>query len=389
MKYFFFLLAFSVHFSAVFSQTDKENNISQAPGIAAPLSGRNLAVEKMNPATGIKNQGQTGTCWSFSTTSLVESEFLKATGKPVDLSEMFTVRNIYAEKAKNYFLRQGRAQFSEGGLGHDVIRSIATYGALPEKAFTGLPEGSTVFNHQLLMTEMKSYLDSAIVRYSRGEKEEKWEAKINKFLNLHIGAPPADFLFNGKKYTPQTFATEYLKFDANDYVNITSFTDHSYYKPFIISVPDNFSNGAYYNLPLAEMTELTKSAVRNGYTVMWDADVSNAGFSQDAGVALFTGIGKISADSALTLGERKYNADLRQSLFEDLTTQDDHLMHIVGLQKSRAGKTFFTVKNSWGTVGSLSGYINVSEAYFAVNTISLVLPKAAFTKVLLDKLQIK
>lgn len=367
--------------------------ISGKTELTKPLSPVELVLEKLNPATEVKNQQQTGTCWCFSGTSFMESQFLKASNNtPVDLSEMFTVRNIYLEKAKNYFLRQGHAQFGEGGLGHDVIRAIGTYGAVPESLFSGLPEGQKYFNHTKLVQEMQAYLDSEITVSGKGmaDDDAKRTAVVESILNKYIGNPPASFSYEGKTYTPKTFAQDYLKFNAADYVNITSFTDHPYYESFIISVPDNFSNGAYYNLPMNEMTEVAKTALGKGYTVMWDADVSNPGFSQNNGVALNITSGNIArGGSAFTQAEDAATPEIRQKLYEELVTQDDHLMHIIGLEKNKDGKEFFIVKNSWGAVGPYKGYINVSENYFDINTISLVVPKAALTKAELEKLHLK
>ena len=358
-----------------------------------PLSPAELIVEKLNPATTVKNQQQTGTCWCFSGTSFVESQFLQAGGDAsLDLSEMFTVRNIYKEKAKNYFLRQGHAQLGEGGLGHDVIRAISLYGAVPQNVFTGLPEGRKYLDHAKLMKELQAYLDSEITLGSKdaADDEAKRDAAVDNILNKYIGNPPAQFNYEGKSYTSLTFAKDYLKFNAADYVNITSFTDHPFYEPFIISVPDNFSNGSYYNLPLDEMTGVVKTALEKGYTVLWDADVSNNGFNQDAGVALNLPKGvTIKASNAFTQTEAGATPAIRQKLYEELVTQDDHLMHIIGLEKDKDGRAFFMVKNSWGEVGPYKGYINVSEPYFDINTISLVVPKAALTKAELEKLHIK
>ena len=362
-------------------------------GTVKPLSPAELIVEKLNPATTIKNQQQTGTCWCFSGTSFVESQFLQAGGSSsLDLSEMFTVRNIYKEKAKNYFLRQGHAQLGEGGLGHDVIRAISLYGAVPQSEFSGLPEGQKYLDHAKLMKEMQAYLDSEIALGMKGDADDeaKRDAAVDNILNKYIGNPPAQFTYEGKSYTPLSFAKNYLKFNAADYVNITSFTDHPFYEPYIISVPDNFSNGAYYNLPLDEMTDVVKTALGKGYTVLWDADVSNNGFNQGVGVALNIPKGvKIKADNAFTTEEAEATPAIRQKLYEELITQDDHLMHIIGLEKNKDGKAFFMVKNSWGEVGPYKGYINVSEPYFDINTISLVVPKASLTKAELEKLHIK
>ena len=349
-----------------------------------------FTVEKSILATPVKNQAYTGTCWCFSTTSLVESQCLKKNLGEMDISEMFTVRNIYIEKAKNYLLRQGHAQFGEGGLGHDLIRAIATYGAIPENVYSGLKSGQKMHNHGKLVVALQQFLDSVLKLHP---VPQNWLAAYTDILDQALGQPPVSFDYNGKQYTPVSFSKELLKFDANEYVNITSFTHHPYYQPFIIEVPDNFSNGSYYNLPLDEMIQVTKEAIKGGYTVLWDADVSNGGFMQGLGAALYYDSVAIKKDkygvSRGKVAESNWDANIRQSLYENLTTQDDHLMHITGLEKSPEGKTFFIVKNSWGNIGPSHGYINVSEAYFAINTISLIIPKAGLSKELLTKLGIK
>lgn len=342
-------------------------------------------------ATSVKNQAQTNTCWSFSTTSLVESQAIKNNLGEFDLSEMFTVRNIYIEKAKNYVLRQGSTQFGEGGLGHDQIRAIALYGAVPESVYSGLKPGQQQHNHKKLFTELKKYMDSVI---HNKPLADDWLKGFTKILDTTLGTAPAKFDYNGKSYTPQSFAKEALKFNAVDYVNITSFTHHPYYEPFILELPDNFSNGAYYNLPLEEMIQLVKSALGSGYTVMWDADISNPGFMQERGIAInMNPETKIQSKADVLSGkadDTKWDAAGRQKLFENLTTQDDHLMHITGIERSESGTTFFLTKNSWGEVGPRNdGYINVSESYFAINTISLIIPRAALSKELLEKLKLK
>lgn len=349
-----------------------------------------FTIEKSIAATPVKNQAMTGTCWCFSSTSMIESQCLKKNLGELDLSEMFTVRNIYLEKARNYVLRQGHAQFGEGGLGHDLIRAIATYGAEPESVYSGLKPGNKMHNHGKMVGDLQKYLDSILKVIPL---PENWIAGYQKILDEGIGMPPESFDYKGKNYTPKSFGSEVLKFNSNDYVNITSFTHHPYYTPFILEVPDNFSNGSYYNLPLNEMIQLVENALKGGYSVLWDADVSNEGFMQSRGVAILPDPkAKITDKAMVNAGnatEAKWDATKRQQLFENLTTQDDHLMHITGIEKSSSGKTYFLVKNSWGDIGPDHGYINVSEAYFAINTISLVVPKEALSKGLLEKLKIK
>jgi bleomycin hydrolase len=377
MKKHFLFLAALIATVSVFSQTTASYNL-QKPA---------FYEIKTIKATPVKNQAMTGTCWCFSTTSLVESDEIRKANKEIDLSEMFTVRNIYIDKAKNYVLRQGHAQFGEGGLSHDMIRAITNYGAVPESAYTGLLNGQTMYNHSKLVSSLQNYLDSIL---KKTPVAADWLGGYTKIIDQYLGEAPSEFNYEGKKYTPQSFAKEVLKFSANDYVSLTSFTHQPFYQPFILQVPDNYANGSFYNLPLNELIDVVKSAVSKGFTVAWDADVSNKGFRQENGLAL-------NLDPSITYTkemintdakEAQYDAAIRQELYENLTTQDDHLMHIVGTEKSKDGKTFFVVKNSWGKVGPFEGYINVSEAYFAINTISLVLPKAALSKELLARLHL-
>ncbi|MBS1742511.1 MAG: aminopeptidase [Bacteroidetes bacterium] len=384
MKKFFLFFAAIVNTAIVFAQT----NVGIADAKPTFIPTAEFTVIKNNDATPVKNQSMTGTCWAFSTTSLVESQLLKNHIGNFDLSEMFTVRNIYIEKAKNYVLRQGHAQFGEGGLGHDLVRAIELYGAMPDDAYSGLTGGQKTLDHTKLAKELKDYLDE-ILKTTDKPLSDTWLDGYNRILDQYMGVVPADFTYNGKKYTAKQFAKDVMKFDAGDYVNITSFTHEPYYKPFIVQVPDNFSNGYYYNLPLNEMIEVAKSAVNSGYTLMWDADVSNNGFRTKKGLGLyFDADAKISNDTLTAdVTEAKWDPAIRQQLYEELVTQDDHLMHITGIEKSKGGKTFFIVKNSWGNVGPCNGYMNISESYFAINTVTLVVPKAAISNELMSKLK--
>ncbi|MDQ6609086.1 MAG: C1 family peptidase [Bacteroidota bacterium] len=266
-----------------------------------------------------------------------------------------------------------------------MIHAIDAYGAVPEIAYSGLVNGAKQYNHSELIQKLQAYLDGIL---KKTPIDANWIDGYTKILDTYMGAAPTEFTFDGKTYSPLTFAKEVLKFTANDYVSLTSFTHMPYYKPFVLQVPDNFSDGSFYNLPLNELITVAKEAVNNGYSVSWDADVSNKGFMQGAGLALNLDQKATYAKDQITpdLKEAPADAITRQQLYENLTTQDDHLMHLVGIEKSKEGKTFFVVKNSWGKVGPYEGYINVSEPYFAINTISIVVPKASLSKEVLMKL---
>ncbi len=378
-----FFLSFLIAVASFVSYAQQSETIESDRQSSGKIA-QEITVPKGANSTSVKNQQQTGTCWAFSTTSLLESQSIKNNIGAFDLSEMFTVRNIYIEKAKNYILRQGKTQFGEGALGHDVIRSVTLYGAMPENIYNGLHGDYTSFNHSVMVKDLKNYLDTLL---NHLPVQADWLNGYISMMDKTMGTPPSSFIYKGKSHTPQSFAKEVLRFNANDYINLTSFLHHTFYQSFILEVPDNFSNGSYYNLPMNEMTEAVKSALNNGYTVMWDADVSNFGFQAGSGFARYqpssqTGDSVMKKNSSFEL---KYDEKERQRLYENLTTQDDHLMHITGMEKGADGKTYFIVKNSWGENGPFKGYIKVTEAYFTMNTISVIVPRAGMLKSLLDK----
>lgn len=342
-------------------------------GTANFLYSQELEDIKLLPYTSVKDQAMSGTCWCFSVISMLESELMKKGIEYPDLSEMFVVRNIYFDKAQNYILRQGFTRFAEGAFTHDVIPAIEKYGIVPQSVFKNSDGGK--INHIGYDAKLKKFLDSVI---AKTPISPDWKVNFNKMLDEKFGESPKTFIYEGKEYTPKQFAEEVLQFKSSDFIGLTSYTHHPFYKPFNVEVPDNYSGGLFYNVPVDELIEITKDAVLNGYTVGWDSDVSNDFFNQKAGFAMIPEgknnlEGKINPDDK----EVSYTQQSRQELFEILETQDDHLMHLVGLKKSKDGKTFFFVKNSWGEVGPFKGFINVSETYFGINTITIVLPVSA------------
>ena len=337
--------------------------------------------------TQVKSQGRTGTCWSFSTTSFLESEIIRLTGKQIDLSEMYTVRNTYSEKAKNYLYRQGKAQFSEGGLAHDVINTVAKYGLVPEQTFTGLDIGVEKHNHAEMIAVLKSMLD-AYIKNPAGELSPKWKQAIEGVLDVYLGKNKNEFVFEGKTFTPKTFA-DYVKVDPLNYVTISSFEHVNKYEKFILNIPDNFSNGMFYNVSLDELVSITIDAVNKGYTVELDCDVSEETFSSKAGVAVVPA-SSLENEKALKeiVKEKNITPSFRQSEFENFNTTDDHLMHIVGLVEDQKGNRYFKVKNSWGINQGNEGYIYMSIPYFRLKTISVLVHKEALPSSVKSKLKI-
>ncbi|MDG5491846.1 C1 family peptidase [Psychroserpens sp. SPM9] len=336
-------------------------------------------------ATDVISQGSTGTCWSFSTSSFLESEITRLTGKYIDLSEMYTVRHTYSNKAWNYVMRQGKAQFSQGGLAHDVMNSISKYGVVPNEVYSGLSEGETRHNHSQLADSLKTilntYLDNTKAYTSN------WKTDVEQTLDHYLGKDITTFTFDGKQYTPQSFL-EMTTINPDDYVTITSFTHQPYYSNFILNIPDNFSNGGFYNVTLDDLVSITNHALTNGFSIELDCDVSETTFSPQHGLAIIPE--EDGKNALINVGKEKtITADYRQQEFENFNTTDDHLMHITGMLKDQNGTIYYKVKNSWGKQGlGNDGYIYMSEAYFKLKTISIMIHKDALPDAIKSKLEL-
>lgn len=328
-------------------------------------------------ASSVKNQGNTGTCWSFSASSFIESEIFKNTGEMIDISEMYNVRQTYMAKAWNYVMRQGKTQFSEGGLAHDVLNSIQLNGLVPEATFTGFTTQATMHNHETIVPELQKVLD-AYIKNDTDAKVGNWKVKVDSILDVKLGKKPANFIYNGITYTPKSFL-EMTKFDASKYITLTSFLHEPLYSKFILNIPDNFSNGTFYNISLSELVEVVDYALNNGYTLAIDCDVSEKTFSSKFGVATVPK-NKTDEEKSLTyiIEELDVTPAFRQQEFENYNTTDDHLMHIVGLVKDQNNNEYYKIKNSWGgnsnRIGN-EGYVYMSKAFFKLKTISVMVNK--------------
>ena len=321
----------------------------------------------------VKSQGRTGTCWSFATSSFLESELMRL-GKPAyDLSEMYFVRTIYEKKALNYLLRQGHAQFSEGGLSHDVIAAFKEAGAVPEEAYSGQDEGDIQHDHTEMSNTLKGMLDALIKQRSISEK---WRAGFIALMDAYLGTPPSTFDYQGKKYTPKSFA-EHLGINPDDYVSFTSYLHHPFDQKVILEIPDNYSNGGYYNIPIDELIAIKEYAIEKGYSVAWDGDVSEKGFSSQNGIACLPTNPKREDLFENPGDEIEVTQELRQKSFLDYSTTDDHLMHVTGVAKDQNGKKYFYTKNSWGAISPYQGYVYMSEPYFRLKTVGLMVNKHA------------
>ncbi len=324
--------------------------------------------------TPVKSQDNTGTCWSFSTTSFLESELIREGKGAHNLSEMFVVRNIYKDKAFNYLMRQGKATFSQGALSHDLINGVKLNGIVPEEAYSGILPGESRHNH----SEMEAVLTGVMNSFVQIKTPSNhWRDVVENVMNSYMGKPPVEFSYQGKDYTPESFAAE-LGFDAKNYVSFTSYTHHPFGESFALEIPDNYSNGAFNNVPIDELVSTIDHALAAGFTVVWDGDVSERGFVAAKGVAVVPD--PSNSDFAKAPGkEQEVTQAMRQQTFENFSTTDDHLMHIVGTANDQIGNKYYIIKNSWGEVGQHKGYLYMSEAYVRLKTVSVLLHKDAIT----------
>ncbi|MBP7821394.1 MAG: aminopeptidase [Saprospiraceae bacterium] len=342
--------------------------------------------------TPIKSQGNSGTCWSYCSNSFVESEMLRLGKDPVDLAEMYTVRNTYLEKADRYVRLHGNFNFGQGGALHDVLDMIKKYGAIPQEAYQGLNYGSTTNKHDEMESMLKSILD-VVAKKENGEISPVWKVAYTKVLETYLGEAPKEFDYKGKKYTPQAFAKDYMGINPDDYIEFTSQLGDPFYSKTIVLVPDNWTFAASYNLPINEMTDVIDYALKKGYSVSWASDVSEKYFSWKNGVAYVPAkpYAEMSDDERKAMfaepkEEMKVTQEMRQNAYDNFATTDDHGMHIVGIVKDQNGKEYYKVKNSWGEANDQKGFINVSKEFLKFKTTSFLLHKDGVPPMLRKKI---
>ena len=366
---------------------------AQVPNSNTPTSLNRFTVEKEVKNTEVKNQNNTSTCWSFSTLSFIEAEAIKA-GKPaVNLSEMFIVRHAYLQKAEHYVRMHGHTNMGPGGAFHDVTNVIREFGVVPEEVYPGNPFHGNKHDHSELDAALKAYLDAVLKNENR--ITDRWRGAVNGILDAYLGKLPEKFDFQGKSYSAKAFS-DFLGIKPDDYIELSSFTHHPMYKPFVLEVPDNWAWNMVYNISLAEMAEVADYAVSNNYSVAWAADVSERGFSFKNSIAIVpqkdeATVAELEKDSAFIkpTTEKTITPAMRQEAFDDYTTQDDHGMHIVGTVKDQGGKRFYVVKNSWGPDRNhAKGYFFCSSAYYLFKTTSIMVNKNGIPKAILAKLKL-
>ena len=342
--------------------------------------------------TSIKDQGSSGTCWSYSGNSFIESEMIRMGKKPVELAQIFTARNAYVEKGKMYVKMHGAVTLGEGGAFHDVMNMYKKYGTVPRSVYSGLQEGQTRNN----FSEMSKMSESVLASVIKNDKlSENWVKAYTSVIDTYLGEAPTEFTYEGKKHTPKTFAEQVVGVKAEDYVEISSLKEYPYYTKFTLLVPDNWSFDQVYNVKMDELVETVDNALKNGYTVAWAGDVSEKGFSWKNGVAFVPEIdfAQMTTEQKAEMfngpkAEKKVTEDDRQKAFDNYETTDDHGMHITGVAKDQNGKEYYIVKNSWGLSNDYKGYMYMTKEFMKYKATGIMLHKNAVPKAIAKKLAI-
>jgi bleomycin hydrolase len=329
-------------------------------------------IEKEIKHLPVIRQGRTGTCWSFATTSFLESEIIRKGMQETDLSEMYFVKYGYKNKLEKYLMYHGNNNFGQGGLSHDVIDVLREKGMTSYEAFPGKKIDGT-YSHGELVNELKDEI--AEINKKRKDFNAEEADKLKDVLVEHIGESPEKVKIEDKNYAPNEVAGVF-GINPDDYVEFTSYSHHPYYKQFVLEVPDNWSHALYYNLPVDELMHLMQSALNNGFSVCWDGDVSEKFFIHKDGKADLPDdeIGKV-------------DQELRQKTFMERKTTDDHLMHLVGLSKDSKGRLCYYTKNSWGPESNQhGGYLHMTEDYVRLKTVGIMVHKDAIPAEIKTKL---
>lgn len=370
--------------------------------------GFNFVIGKQIPVTSVKDQANSGTCWAFATTSFIEAEILRTKGIDCDLSEMFFVRNVYSAKADRFMRFNGSLNFGQGGQAHDVTNSMRNFGLLTEAVYPGLLPGEKKHSHAELEAVLNAMLKSVVANPGR-KLSPNWKKAFDAVIDTYLGTVPEKLDRNGKMLSPREYM-ESLSINPDDYVEITSYNHHPFYEQFILEIPDNWQHQLYYNVPLDDLQSIIDNALDKGYTVCWDGDVSDKGFSHNKGVAVIPDQESPDLDNSEKLKWEKMtdkdkqkmlfsfeepvkesfiDQETRQLDFDNHKATDDHLMHITGWVTDQHQTRYYITKNSWNSQSNdFGGYLNMSASYVRLNTIAIMVHKDAVPKAIARKLKI-
>lgn len=391
MKSVFAASAFLVGVSGCFAQDILVNSLKLNASDKSKENFKFTEVVNLG-TTSVKTQGSSGTCWSYSTNSFLESEMIRLGKQPVELSQIYSARNVYVEKGINYVRMHGAVTLGDGGALHDVINMYRKYGTVPREVYTGLNYGTDKNKFGEMAALIEGVL-AAVVKNPNGELTPNWQKAYAAVIDSYLGKVPDNFTYKGKNYTPQSFAKEVVGINPDEYVEMSSFTTSPYYQKTTMMVPDNWSFDQVYNVKVNDMTDVIDNALKKGYTVAWATDVSEKSFSWKNGVAYVPTkkFDEMTAEEKADMfngpkAEPEITPEMRQAAFDNYTTTDDHGMHIIGIAKDQTGKEYYIVKNSWGETNDYKGFLFVTKNFVKYKTTALMVNKGGIPTEIAKKL---
>ena len=320
------------------------------------------------------SQGNTGTCWCFSTISFFESEIYRISKKSIDLSELYPVYFEYIEKVREYIKTRGVSHFGQGSETNAVQRMMKIYGIVPFEAYEGKPQDQPFYNHEKMFSEMKSYLKNC-------KEINFWDENtiidnIKNILNHYMGEPPNSFIYKGKKYTALSFLKNVTKINPDNYVDFMSLMEKPYWSQEEYKVPDNWwRSDDYYNIPLDNFMKTIKNSIKKGYSMSIGGDVSESGYSSKYDVAMIP---------SYDIPSKYIDENARQFRFSNKTTTDDHAIHLIGYKIDKNGEWWFLIKDSGSGSrnGKFKGYYFYHEDYVKLKMMTFTIHKNAVKEIL-------
>lgn len=355
--------------------------------------------------TPVKNQGNSGTCWAYAGMGFIESEILRTQGKAYDLSEMYVALNTYMERAEKAVRTSGDVSFSQGGDFGDILVTMEKFGMVPDSEMqAGAMYGKTTTAH----TELSAFTDQMVAAATKlrsfqvsPDGEQLYKKALRAVHEVYLGKAPETFVYEGTEYTPMSFAKS-LGINSKNYVSLTSFMHHPYSTGenigvgYAMEAQDNWRWALSINMELDDFCQVFEDAIKNGYTILWGSDVSEAGFSRQ-GVGVWNDVkvveSTVSSDQIRLIGadvqkqevkkaepqpQKVVTPEERQEMYDGRQTTDDHAMQIFGIAQDQFGQKYFMVKNSWGDKsGNYKGIYYVTPEYVRAKTLNILVNKGA------------
>ena len=261
-----------------------------------------------------------------------------------------------------------------------MTNSMLKYGLMPDEACKHV-------NVSKLFTELREALDERVKSregFTRGFKFE-----VDAIIDDHLGRLKEIFEYQGEEYTSRSFAAEVVKLNPEDYIELTSYTHHPFNQQIRLEIPDNWDfSSDFYNVPIDDLERIVDNALANGFSISWDGDVSEKGnYDENKGYAIIPVQGP--EGEKIPAKEQKVIQSMRQNTFDTFVTTDDHLMHLVGVAHDQNGTKFYLIKNSHGAKkGPYGGYLYMSQSYFRLKTVSIMVNRRSLPRDLVRRLGI-